>query len=193
MDDFDSFIKNKENTIKQQDAKIERISRSGKDANFMWRAYLVAFACFVSVDVGRFAVYSDDAYKEASQNLVENNLILPDSYIESRSLACVEDVYEAEFEQGMGKTFDDLSTYELTTVKSQNRESFERCAYSKIYSSEEEKEHYVRSLDYSLGMFTVPFIGGGLAFFGLSSYYGFRRRSVEAQKAANIQEMSLYK
>jgi hypothetical protein len=108
-------------------------------------------------------------------------------------LACVEGVYEDEFEGSIGKEFDDLAFYELTAIKSENRDAFEHCAYPNISNDQEEKEQYVQSFDYSLGPLTVPFIGSGMTVLGISGYYGFRRRRAEAKKQTNIQEMSLFK
>jgi hypothetical protein len=159
----------------------------------MVKGYFAAIMLMVSIDGVRFAMHDEEAYKEANSALLEDTLILPEDYIESRSLSCVKGVYEGEFESDLGKDFDDLSNFELTTIKSQNREAFERCAYSRIYSSQVEKEDYVRSLSYSIGILTVPTIGGGLGFLGLSSYYGLRRRRAEAKKVTNVQEMSLFK
>jgi hypothetical protein len=193
MNNFDDFLKNKEHKIKQQDASIQQISRSHNSAWFMVKGYLAAIALMVSIDGVRYAMHDEGAYNEASSALAEDTLILPEDYLESLSLDCVEDVYESAFEHHIGKDFDDLSDSELTTIKSQNWEAFEHCAHYSTYSSQAEKEDYVRSLDYSLGVLTVPTIGGGLGFLGLSSYYGLRRRRAEAKKTANVQEMSLFK
>jgi hypothetical protein len=81
MDDFDNFLKNKENTIKQQNTTIEYLSGIHSVAWFVAKGYLIAAAFLVSFDYVRFALHDEAPYKEASQSLTENALIMPEYYI----------------------------------------------------------------------------------------------------------------
>jgi hypothetical protein len=136
--------------------------------------------------------HDEEAYLQVKADYEAGQLVVPEDYIQEKSMSCIEDVYEDNFEENMGVDFDDLESQQLTKIIEENGADFVKCSFNSMAKSDDVQKSYVYKQDFHWSILTIVWgtMGGLYTLGGLNSWNRQRKYGNEAKSKAN--ELKLF-
>jgi hypothetical protein len=180
---------------KLQDSEEKSKTFEAKKRKSFGNARIFGFigAFLLGIDLLDLKLFHDEeAYLQVKADYEAGQLVIPEEYIQEKTMDCVEDVYEDDFEEEQGIDFDDLDLGQLSEFVEKNRAAFEKCSGDILAQSYDVQKGYVykQGFHWNPALFVWGGIGGLYALGGLNSWNRQRKYGNDAKSKAN--ELKLF-